>query len=113
MVDSATQLGRVIGGLAKQQSSIRENLSPRDANAQFNIVNSESFIISGSLTATKIEITGVFTVYHPVYGIVGSTGERIYFPLVLGHTIRGLLGSGYLSSATDLESTSLLYEVSF
>lgn len=113
MVDSATELGRIIGGLANSQSAIKENLSPDDVNAQLNVVNSESFVIEGKLTVKSRILSNVLTVNHAVYGVVGTaSGYRVYIPLILGHPTWGLLGSGYLSSSVSY-LVSTLFEKEF
>jgi len=78
MVDSATQLGRIIGGLANNQSSIQENLSPDDVNAQYTTVNSEQVKVNGTLTATKKTLaTDAFILDHPIQGELDSSVYKL------------------------------------
>jgi len=74
MVDSATELGRIIGGIANTQSSIQENLAPDDVNAQLNTVNSETVIIEGKLTVIKKYFdSNAFIIDHPIQGELDSS----------------------------------------
>lgn len=74
MADSATELGRIIGGIANEQSSIQENLSPDDVNAQLNTVNSETVVIEGVLVGTKKTLASdAFVLDHPVQGELDSS----------------------------------------
>ena len=111
MADTATEIGRVIGQIAKTQSSIQENLSPDEADALLTSFSTEQVVMQGSLTATKRVLTGVLTVGHPIYGEVQK--YPVFVPMILGHPTWGVLGKAYLPSPTSALKFPLTFPLEF
>lgn len=111
MVDSATEVGRIIGGIARQQSNLQENISPDEADAQLSTLNTEELKLPGVLTVTKRTIVGIMVVGHPTYGVVG--GFPIFVPFILGHSTWGVLGEGYLPILTSTLAFPLTFPWTF
>jgi len=73
-VSNISKLGNVINGIASEQDSIKENLSPDDSETQEQLVMFEKFIITGDVTLNKLEYADdSFVIDHPVYGDIDST----------------------------------------
>jgi len=73
MTTSAEELGRIIGGIARQQSNIQENISPDEADALLNVYNTEQLVIEVVMTVTtKCYDANTFVIDHPVYGDIDS-----------------------------------------
>lgn len=78
MTNAAQEVGRIIGGIAREQSSIQENLSPDEFDSLLSTLNSEEVVSRGVLTATSRELaTDSFVIDHPVYGEIDSSTLKI------------------------------------
>jgi hypothetical protein len=74
MVDAATELGRVIGKIANQQSSIRENMAPDDTDAQLGAYFQERMIVHGQRRVYQYDYADdSFVLDHPVHGELDSS----------------------------------------
>jgi len=70
---STSELGKVLAGLANNQSTLAQNISPDVSDPLFSLYNQEGIIISGVLTVTnKLYATNSFIIDHPVYGEIDS-----------------------------------------
>lgn len=103
MPTSIQEIGIILGKKSREQSQIKENLSPDEFASQLVTFNQFGVDVSGEATINKQVLTSVLTVGHPVYGEVFS--YPIYVPMILGHPVWGVLGSGYLSSSVEYSST--------
>ena len=73
MADATQELGRILGTAFNEQSAIQENLSPDDAEAQLNTVNSEFVEVRGQLTVKRKEYSETaFILDHPIQGELDS-----------------------------------------
>jgi len=121
MTDSATELGRIIGGLSNDQSAIKENLSPDDVNAQLNVVNSEQFETKGVLTATKFTYASdSFIIDHPVQGELDSAVYLIdggYTDTIIGAQFpldfSDNSGAGWAFNGTEIIGSEVLFTTEF
>jgi len=69
-----SDIGRAIGQMAVDQSTIRENISGDDPDGAVGAFNSESIIVTGEYIASSLTIaTDSFVVDHPVKGDVDSS----------------------------------------
>jgi hypothetical protein len=72
-LDSATELGRILGNKIKEDNSVKENISPTEEDSLFNVWNSNSIKITGNVTISKMLYgTSSFIIDHPIYGYVDS-----------------------------------------
>ena len=111
MTDSATELGQMLGNLAKGQSDLQSNAFGDEGEGLLNLSTNESLVMTGTLTATAYYYSATsFVIDHPVYGNINSatlamdgdydTVGAPAFPWTWGHT-----WGGYRSA--------LLYSTSF
>jgi hypothetical protein len=91
-LSSEVELGRTLGKLKQEQEvTIKDNMSPVEEDALFNVWNSNFIRIEGKLVVNKlIYPTDSFVIDHPVYGYIDSPvlkidggylnpeGEKIY-----------------------------------
>ena len=112
MVNATTELGRMIGKMARDQSGIQENISPDDADAQLATLNSEVLQLTVTLTASSRELaTDSFVLDHPVYGELDSPTLK----LDGGYRANYILYSGGAFSYPGVytEAVTQLYTVSY
>jgi hypothetical protein len=69
MTGSTGELGRFLGGLSREQSDIKSNLSADEVEASNFLFFFEQFIVGGELVVTKKFYSDDALVWnHPVYG---------------------------------------------
>ena len=77
-MNSAKDLGRIIGKLAQDQQTLQENVYPDDPSAQLQLIQSESIAWSGTLVLTKKSYSATsFVLDHPVYCDIDSATLEI------------------------------------
>jgi len=96
--------------MSQEQSDVKANLSANEQDANAVIKTFEGLVVSGEMVVSKRTIVGVLIVGHPVYGEVEE--YPVFMPIVLGHSVWGLLGEGYLSSSVSYNYEEL-YRKSF
>jgi hypothetical protein len=102
MVDSATQLGQLLGSLSNQQSKLSQNISPDDSDPLLTLYTNDEIIVEGTFSASsKIYPTDSFILDHPIYCDIDSSvlkidggyaSSLIYFPLTFPFSL-GLQGT--------------------
>lgn len=72
-LDAASQLGKIIGKLGKEQQVTNENLGPEEIDGQLLIKRRELVELVGTFTVTqRLYPTDSFILDHPVYGELDS-----------------------------------------
>lgn len=85
-MDSATQLGQLLGSIVNQQSKLASQISPDDSDPLLTLQNTDRIVVEGLLSITsRLYPTDSFIIDHPIYGDINSS--------VL------LIDGGYLSSS--------------
>lgn len=73
MPNATQELGKVLGQTIKEQSIIKENLSPDEFDAQLITFNLERVNVGVGVDGNrKIYATNSFVIDHPVYGDIDS-----------------------------------------
>lgn len=73
-LDTASQLGQMLGSIINQQSNLQNNLSPDDPNGQFGLYAFEDEGVSDAFTLNLRTIaTDSFVLDHPVYCVLDSS----------------------------------------
>jgi len=68
-MSEASDLGKIIGGILTEQSSIREQLAGDDGGGSITSFNSERVLVGGTLTITSFTWDSTALVWdHPVLG---------------------------------------------
>jgi hypothetical protein len=92
-MDTSKELGKFIGTNIANATSYKEDFIPTEEITDLTLYAIESVDLVGSYLVSSVLYSSVFTVYHPVYGIVGSTMSPVGAGTILGS---GLLSSGFL-----------------
>lgn len=53
-MDSATELGKIIGNLSKRQDTLAQSISPDESDEVMSINNQDAIIVSGTATFNKL-----------------------------------------------------------
>jgi len=73
MTTTAQELGKLLGQRSKEQSQIKENLSPDEFASQLVIFNQVEMVTEVGFTADgQCYDTNSFVIDHPVYGDIDS-----------------------------------------
>lgn len=89
MASESVELGKTLGKLSQEQSSIKSNLSSNEQDANLVNFNQEFIRLSGEITATKKTYdTTSFILDHPTQGELDSS------------TL--VIDGGYLDPSTDV-----------
>lgn len=68
-MDNSTQLGRMIGMLAVNQSNLSSQISPDESDPLMTLFNNEEVVIEGVMTLNTLLFSTSGLVWdHPVYG---------------------------------------------
>lgn len=70
-------LGTVIGTNIQNANKQNQQVFESENLTSFNIVKMDSIRLTSTTIISSRVYTSVFTVYHPVYGIIGSTMSPI------------------------------------
>jgi hypothetical protein len=74
MVNSATELGRIIGKAISSQTDLQNNISPNEFDSLLSTYDGEEVVLQLVLTATKkVAETDTFQLDHPVKGELDSS----------------------------------------
>ena len=97
-LDSTSQIAEIIGNNIRETQTIKESYAD-SGDASFLLAPFNNVRVSGELTVNRRTIVGVLTAGHPVYGEVDA--YPVFMPIVLGHSVWGVLGLGYLSGSVS------------
>ena len=76
-LNSASQLGSMIGGLSSQQDNIMDNMTGDD-ESQDQLFSTDELVVEGTIVLNKLTYpTDSFILDHPVYGDIDSSVLKI------------------------------------
>lgn len=101
----AMDAGRRMGSTLSATSLYRDDFIETEDVTDITLAALESINITGSWYVYQAEWKGMFIVYHPVYGVVGSTLYPVGNPFILGHPVYGILGVGWLGGSATYSNT--------